>query len=280
MMTIPRLWLLAASLTAASHIWLVYQTQGIETMMLVALAWSGAALCLEDRFTDLDPRPTGSSLAAAVLLLAFCLWRTSHIFHRDVTIYVLCLLQGLGLVLLLTAWRQVTGFLAPLACLSTPIVPVLLQHLIPVSWLSQLTARVTQGALLIFGQEAAVRGSEVWLSGGGVRIAGSCSGTESVKLLVVIGIIFLLAFPLPDKRSRAFFALLAPVAAVIGNAFRIGCLALINASDLADRKALFDFFHEEHGSLVFSLITASLFAWIYLGALDFQLKQQERRHAA
>lgn len=279
-MSVAKLWMLTASLTAICSILLAYQTQSIEAAMLIGLGWSGALICIEDNLPKIDPNPSKFSLITGILVLAFCLWRTYNIFHMDVTVYVLSMLQGLGLVLVLMPIKRITDFKNSLACLTTPMIVLILSKLISIPVLSEVTARVTQGVLLLFGQVATVIGSEVWLSGGGVRIAGSCSGIESVKLLVAIGIIFLLAFPLPDRRSRAVFALMAPVAAVIGNAFRIGCLALINASELADRKALFDFFHEEHGSLVFSLITASLFAWIYLGALDFQLKQQERRHAA
>ena len=254
-----------------NNLTLAYTIQGLSSAVAATLLWGGALVCIEDRLPGLDPNPSRLGLLVGSLLIAFGLWRSALVFHLDAAIYGLAILQGLGLALLLVPPRKLLELYAPLLVLAMMGLGVVLPQFVPIAELSLVTARVTQGLLALIGQTARVMGPEVWLPGGGIRIAGSCSGSETVAQLAMIATIFVLAFPLPNRRVRLLMLALAPLLGVLGNAFRIAFLAVINASDWRFKKDWFDFFHESNGALIFSALTVSVFAWIYLKLLDRQL---------
>jgi exosortase/archaeosortase family protein len=65
---------------------------------------------------------------------------------------------------------------------------------------------------------------------------------------------------------------LAPAMAVLGNGARIALLAAVSASEWPWRGAVFHFFHDEMGALVFSGLTVGLYGWIYLVVLMPELR--------
>lgn len=158
-----RLWLTLAALTAVGHIAMVSVTQEKTLALMTLLIWGGALLCLEDQFPALVPAPSAFGLGA--LVLAFGLQRTSAVLHLDFAASVLPLWLGLGLALLCLPLRQLRRWGPSLLVLA----------LLPLSLL---------------------------LNGGGVSVAGPCSGIELIAQLLVIAVVFVLAFPLPVRRSR------------------------------------------------------------------------------
>jgi exosortase/archaeosortase family protein len=63
----------------------------------------------------------------------------------------------------------------------------------------------------------------------------------------------------------------APLVAMICNSVRIAMLTLFAASPAPGSDTLFDFFHEEAGSLLFSGVAVSWIAILYLSLLHKQL---------
>lgn len=277
----PRaLWLLTAAAVALGNVLMAWQTQSTTFALMTVLIWGGALICMEDQLPTLTPCPSRLGLALGLLLTGAGLWRSSRVFHLEAVIYVLPLLQGLGLTLLCVPMRQLRRLLAPLTVLALTLLMLAQQRLLPEDVLSRITARLTHMVLVLGGQDARLAaGNEVWLPGGGVGVAGPCSGSETIEQMVVIAAIFVLAFPLRQGGLRALVVAASVLFAVAGNTLRITLLALINASDWATKKDWFDFFHEENGALVFSALTVSAFAWAYLKLLDHQLKAVEARRA-
>lgn len=172
-----------------------------------------------------------------MLLTGAGLWRSERVFHPEAVIYMLPLLQGLGLALLCVPLRRIGQLLTPLAVLAL--------------------------ALLMLVQQR-------WLPGGGVDVAGPCCGSETIAQMVVVAAIFVLAFPLRQVWLRVLVLAASVLFALAGNTLRTTLLALIQASDWADKPSWFNFLHEKNGSLAFSALTVSAFAWAYLKLLDHQ----------
>jgi cyanoexosortase A len=277
----PRtLWQLTAAAVASYNMLMAWQTQTTTFALMTVLIWGGALICMEDQLPTLTPCPSRLGLALGLLLTGAGLWRSERVFHLEAVIYALPLLQGLGLALLCVPMRQLGRLMAPLSVLALALLMLVQQRLLPEDTLSRITAQLTHMILMLGGQDARlVAGNEVWLPGGGVGVAGPCSGSETIEQMVVIAAIFVLAFPLRQGWLRALVLAASVLFAVAGNTLRITLLALINASDWATKKDWFDFFHEENGALVFSALTVSAFAWAYLKLLDRQLKAVEARHA-
>jgi cyanoexosortase A len=257
---------------------LAYRMQSIDFVVLAALAWGGAFLCIEDQLPELKPQPSVFSLSLGALLLLACLWRSAQVFHPEPVIHLLALSQALGLALLLVPVRQLLRFAAPLIVLAMLVVDLILPEVIPLKALSRLTALVSGGMLNLTGFDVIIAGQQIWLPGGGVNVDNACAGREAITQLICVAVIFVLAFPLRHKGFRFAMLLLAPLLAIAVNAVRIALLAWINASTLADKDYWFKFMHEDDGSLIFGAISVTLFAISYLKLLDRQLAKKEARH--
>lgn len=276
----PReLWLWLAAVVVGNHLILAYRMQSIDFVVLAALTWGGALLCIEDRLPDLKPEPSHLSLTLGGLLLVACLWRSSQVFHPEPVIHLLAPAQAVSLALLLVPIRQLLRFAAPLIVTGMLVVELLLPELIPLKALSRLTAQVSGAMLNLTGFEAIVAAQQIWLPNGGVNVDNACAGREIITQLICVATIFLLAFPLQRKGWRFTMLLLAPLLAILINSARIALLAWINASDLAEKDYWFKFMHEDDGSLIFGAISVSLFAWSYLKLLDRQLVKKETQDA-
>lgn len=276
LLTSRSLWLMAAALVITNNLLMAWQTQSTTFVLMSILIWGGAVICLEEKLPTLEPAPSRLGMALGLAFLSTGLWRSERVFHLEAMVYALPFVQGLGLALLCLRIRQLSQLLAPLVVLALAMMLLVLQRLLPQDDLSRIAAQLTHALLTLAGQDARiVAGNEVWLPGGGVGIAGPCSGAETIEQLVVIAIIFVLAFPLQSRWLQAFAVAASVLFAIVGNAFRIVVLALINASNWTSKQYWFDFFHEEDGSLIFSAVAVSAFAWAYLKLLDRQLKEME-----
>jgi exosortase/archaeosortase family protein len=270
--SLPGAWLGAAMLVVTHNVAMVYATQGSATTLLTCLVWFGAALCIEDRLADLRPEPTLPGMFLGFALIAFSVWRSHQVFHLDAVIYGLVFLQGLGLALFLVPLSRLRELTASLLILASLAIPIFLPAVLPVDVLSHITARVTQVMLALFFQVSEVAGQEVWLRGRGVRIAGGCSGTDTLAQLVAVGIIFTQAFPLRNRLRRyLMLALILPLAIIV-NAGRISLLAYVNSLDWVHRDWWFKFLHESEGSLLFGGLAVFIYGWIYLLVLQSQLR--------
>jgi len=279
-----RCWLTAAVLVLLGSIVRAALTQTADRALLVFLVWGGALCCLEDRFARLRPRPHPVGLALGLVLLLAAQWRQERVIQPQSVMLVLPLVQGVGLLLLLSparAWRlRLQPLLAPLAVLVLLPLQDVVQPLMPVEALSRLTARLCQLLFLSFGVDAAVAGNELLLAGGGVAVAGPCSGAPMLSQLLVVGGIFALVFPLVRGRwwlpSALGVMVVAPLFALVANTLRIALLALLVSSNWSPRQWWFDFFHDGQGGMVFSLLAVMLFAPAYFGFQDWLLARQGR----
>lgn len=275
-----RLWMALAAFVALGHVMMVGLTQNSPSLTLLAgLLWCGALICIEDQLPDLRLTPSGFSLMLGSALVLAGLWRTASIYHLDVAALFLPPVFGIGLALLWKPCRQLAQQSSPLLVLLLFPLSVLLTRLLPEMRLSLLTARLTQIVLLLAGSDVRVNGRDVLLPGGGVSVNHLCAGIDLIAQLIAIAIVFVLAFPLPKRRSRLLMLLIAPCIAIAGNTLRIALLAVISASQWPGKAWWFNFFHESDGSFLFAGLTVSVFGWLYLVVLNRQLNQLEDRAA-
>jgi cyanoexosortase A len=268
-------WKALSLLQASLFIWLIQTSQDNPSLTLLALVvWGGAAVCIEDHLEHFEVCPSRSSLVAGTVLLAYASWRSTVVLDLDAIVYVLPLLQGLGLALLATPIRQLAKFKDALIVLSLLPLQPLLSKLLPEYGLSVVTGRVAEIVLLIFGVNASAAGRLLSLGQAGVRIEGECNGVELMAQLTVIAIVFVLAFPIRRVAIKLIYVAMAAALAFFVNATRIAILAVITGSNLPMRRALFDFLHEEWGSLVFAGVASALIGQIYLALINQELNSR------
>ena len=270
------LWIGLACLLAFHHLLFSFLTQGAGEAVNALLIWGGGLVILADQPPGWRPRPAPIGLVAGAGLVLAVLWRSQQITSLDGASRLLPLLAGMALVLLAAPLRRLASYGPLLLILALPLLMRGLSPLISTEKLSLLTARVTQALLLLGSLPAEVQGNVVRLPEGAVQIAGTCSGSDMVMQLIMVAVIFTLAFPMRHRWQNGVMFLVAPWLAVIANGLRIALLAAITASAMPSKDWWFEFFHESEGSLVFSGIAVLVFIWLYDLWMGWQLSRLEQ----
>lgn len=277
-----RCWLLIAAMVALGSIIRAWQVHTSMVAVMLALTWGAALCCVEDRLPTLRPHPSWLGALFGCSLLLWAQWRQERMIQPQSVILLLPLLQAIGLVLLADRPRRAWRWREPLLVFCLLSLWWFLALFQPQGLLSQLTARLCQILFLSFGVDAAVDGRKLMLVGGGVTVAGSCSGSVMVAQLVVVAAILTLVFPVGSGRRRLLAAIAAMAVAaffaVFANTLRISLLALITISSSPAKTWWFDFFHHGDGGLIFSALAVCLFAPLYFWLQDhYLLSKPDRR---
>jgi cyanoexosortase A len=265
-------WQVLAGLQATLSVWVVQATQQDQGITLLAVViWGGAAICIEDQLEHFQVRPSRASFLAGITLLAYATWRSCLVLDLDSAVYVLPLIQGMGLALLARPVRELFSFRQALIVLSLFPLQFLAFKLLPEYLLSVTTGTFAQALLWIVGVNASSSGRMLVAGAQGVSIEPSCSGAGQIAQLAVIAIVFCMAYPIRSVRGKTLFLLFAPLLGYFVNVVRIGLLALIVGSTMPYKDQLFDFFHDEWGGLVFSGIATVILGQIYMMMVERQI---------
>lgn len=226
---------------------------------------------MEDQFESLNPDPSVKELLIGSILLLLIMARTAVILHSDGILFALPPLAGLSLGLICQPLSKLKSFRDPLLCLMLIPAFALLMRMMPEEPISLITAQGAGMWLGILGLEVLVQGRNVFLQGGGVEVLGACNGLDMMAQILCIGIIFLLAFPVRSWKSRFFLIFIAPFIGLVCNTFRIAVLAGVVSSGNGKGTDLFEFFHTDGGSLIFSGIGVFVFGIFYMRLLEREL---------
>jgi cyanoexosortase A len=230
---------------------------------------------MEDLIETLKPRPSFFGLFLGSLMILYALFRTSIIVGSDSFLYLLAPFAGIGLVLLVASGRDILKFRDSILILFLLPFFVIIQILVATfvtDDLSLLTAKFVLFWLNILGvSPVQLIGNTVYVNGGAVQVMHECNGFEMIMQMVITAIIFMVAFPLRSRLGRLFIIFVSPILGFLVNSFRIALLAIFTSFNSEQGKNLFDFFHEQAGSLIFSGIAVFIFGYIYLIILEREL---------
>jgi cyanoexosortase A len=176
---------------------------------------------------------------------------------------LLPLLAGIALVLLAAPASKLRPFLKSLCVLALLPVVSAVNTLTPLGPLSVATAWLAKQMLSICGYTALQLGTLVKLQGGGVSVGGPCAGLGILLQLLLVAVIFAMAFPMRRRWQNVLMIVVAPLLGMVVNGIRITLLALFVTSNLPNKFWWFDFFHDHWGSLLFSGLGMQLFVWLY-----------------
>jgi cyanoexosortase A len=258
-----QLWRLLALLLAVQSLLLSLTIQTMESFLNACIVW-GCAL----RVLDGDPlprrlQPTLLGCVVGTVLIVGVLWRSPTLVSGDKIRYLLPLISGLGLALLARPWRQLHHFGRVLIIFTLlPLIRLMMQ--VPVADLSRTTAWLSGMLLMLCGFPVQRLGQSLYIPGGGVAVAGACSGSAIMIQLIVVSMIFMVAFPMRYSWQNLAMIVTAPLLALLVNGVRIALLALITASSYSGKTWWFDFFHHEWGSQLFSGTAMVVFVVLYV----------------
>jgi exosortase/archaeosortase family protein len=258
------LWQLLAAIFALYLLLLSLLTQPPDEMLNLVLVMGGALMVLHQPAAGWQPRPGRIGRWVGVALLVAMLWFGQRLMNSDFISSLLPLLAGFALALLAAPASKLRPFLPSLSMLALLPVVRALDSLTPLGPLSVATAWLTQQMLTLSGYAAEQFGTLVKLQGGGVDVSGPCAGLSILLQLLLVAVIFALAFPMRHRWQNGLMLLGAPLIGMVVNGMRITLLALLITSSLPNRQWWFTFFHDHWGALIFSGLGMQLFVWLYV----------------
>jgi cyanoexosortase A len=258
-----QLWRVLALLLAVQSLVLSFTTQTTENFLNACIVWGCALLVLDGEPLPRRLQPTLLGCVVGTVLIVAVLWRSPMLVSGDKIRYLLPLITGLGLALLARPWRQLHHFGRVLIIFTLlPLIRLMMQ--VPVADLSRTTAWLSGMLLMLCGFPVQRLGQSLYIPGGGVAVAGTCSGSEIMVQLLAVSIIFMVAFPMRYRGQNLTMIIMAPLLALLVNGIRIALLALITASSYPGKTWWFDFFHHDWGSQLFSGTAMVVFVVIYV----------------
>ena len=258
------LWMLLAAIVALYLLLLNLLTQPFDELLNLVLVLGGALLVLHSPPVGWQPRPGRIGRWVGVALLMAVLWRGQRIVGYEYISSLLPLLAGVGLVLLAVPVSKLRPFLPALSLLA--LLPVLraVESLMPLGTLSVATAWLTQQMLTLSGYAAEQMGNSIRMKGGGIIVSGACAGLNILLQLLVVAVIFALAFPMRHRWQNGLMYLMAPLLGIVVNGMRITLLAMVITSSLPNKRWWFEFFHDHWGAMLFSGLGMQMFVWLYV----------------
>ncbi len=258
------LWGLLAAIFALYLLQLSLLTQMPDVALNLMLVMGGAVLVLNSPPAGWQPRPGRIGRWVGVALLVVMLWFGQRLMSSDFLSSLLPLLAGIALALLAAPASKLRPFLKSFCVLALLPVVSAVNTLTPLGPLSVATAWLTKQMLSICGYTAVQLGTLVKMQGGGVIVSGACAGLSMILQLLLVALIFALAFPMRHRWQNGLLIVVAPLLGIVVNGMRITLLALFVTSSLPNRQWWFEFFHDHWGSLLFSGVGMQLFVWLYV----------------
>ncbi len=258
------LWGLLAAIFALFLLQLSLLTQWPDVALSMVLVMGGAVLVLNSPPAGWQPRPGRIGRWVGVALLVVMLWFGQRLMSSDFLSSLLPLLAGIALALLAAPANKLRPFLKSFCVLALLPVVSAVSTLTPLGPLSVATAWLAKQMLSICGYTAVQLGTLVKLQGGGVIVGGACAGLGMLLQLLLVAVIFAMAFPMRHRWQNGLMIVMAPLLGIVVNGMRITLLALFVTSSLPNRMWWFEFFHEHWGSLLFSGVGMQLFVWLYV----------------
>jgi cyanoexosortase A len=255
---------LLAAIFALFLLQLSMLTQLPDVALNLVLVMGGALLVLNSPPAGWQPRPGRIGRWVGVALLVVMLWFGQRLMGSDFLSSLLPLLAGIALALLAAPASKLRPFLKSLCVLALLPVVSAVSTLTPLGPLSVATAWLAKQMLSICGYTAVQLGTLVKLQGGGVIVSGACAGLGILLQLLLVAVIFALAFPMRHRWQNGLLIVVAPLLGIVVNGMRITLLALFVTSSLSNRQWWFEFFHDHWGSLLFSGLGMQLFVWLYV----------------
>ena len=239
-------------------------TQSPDVVLNLVLVFGGAVLVHHGPHEGWQPRPGRVGRWVGVAVLAAMLWLGQRLMNSDFISSLLPLLAGMALALLAAPASKLRQFLPSLSVLA--LLPVIraVGSLTPLGPLSVATAWLTQQMLTVSGYTSEQFANSVQLKGGGVTVNGACAGLNILLQLMLVAVIFALAFPMRHRWQNGLMLVVAPLIGVVVNGLRITLLALFVTSSLPNKQWWFEFFHDHWGALLFSGLGMQLFVWLYV----------------
>jgi cyanoexosortase A len=262
----PYLLLAISTALTAIHLQLIWRSGHHGQFLEAALiCWAATWFLVWRKHDRLKFESTPVASAIGLLCVAWILLRSLSVSEYESFLRFAPLVSGIGVALLASGFtlKQYWRELFVLAWMTIPTTALLAQIDI-----SLITAEFSGSLLWYSGFRVIQEGVMLHMPTGSVEVYPGCSGIQLIWQHLSLGFLFVILFPIGFIRS-----LLVPLAGVLiaftVNSIRVALMAILVAQE---KREAFDYWHLGTGSLIFSMISVTLF-----GLLCYFLLEQADR---
>jgi cyanoexosortase A len=251
-------WLLGIGVgLIALHLTLTWQTGQDELVGTSILFWSAVGSLIWKKHQQLNLQSSYLGSFLGLFFLTIVLIKSSFLSDLDFFLRILPLLSALSLGLIASGIKGLKQYWQELfiLCFFIPHSGMITQ----IFDISSLTARATTYLLLYLGFEVKLQGVNIIMPTGSVEVNTGCSGYSIMLQLLGIAAICLVMFPTTTKQ-KIILPILAVFIGFIVNLVRVSLMAILAAYA---RDESFKYWHEDSGSLIFSVIAVAIFCSLY-----------------
>jgi cyanoexosortase A len=245
-------WLLgtAASLVAI-HLTLAWRSGEIDHLGMSVLFWLAVSYLLWQKHNSLNLRSGVFSKVLGILIIAWVL--LNSVSPKGSFFYLSPFISTLGLGLLSSGFKGLKQYRQELIILFFLGLPrALLSSLVDIS---PFTAKFSAFLLWYLGFEVTRQGVHIALPTGGVEVHANCSGLGAMTYMLGLAVLFIVLFP--TERVKEILVLIVSVSlAFVVNGVRVALMAVLSASS---NKQAFNYWHIGNGSMIFAMISVSIF---------------------
>lgn len=262
----PYLLLAIAVALTTIHFQLMWRThhQG-QFLEASVICWAAAWFLIWRRREELNFKSHPVASALGLVCVAWLLFRSLAVTEYEAFMRFFPLIAGVSVALLASGFA-LKSYWRELLILSLMTIPT--TTLLAMIDISPLTAEFSGSLLWYTGFRVVQEGVMLHLPTGSVEVYKGCSGLQLIWQHLSLAVLFVLLFPIGWIRS--LIVLIAGVLiAFVVNGIRVALMAILVAQN--NREA-FDYWHLGTGSLIFSMISVSLF-----GLLCYFLLEQADR---
>jgi cyanoexosortase A len=259
----PRFWLLGlAGFLVAIHFTLTDRTADAQDFLgLSILVWFAVGSLINRKRQSLHLESGIGATLLGAFLIGIILLRTANATVNP-GLSVIPLMGGFGLALIASGFKGIRQYWRELIILGLLAVPKELGvGLFNIShFLSLLITKIVGFVLWYLGFEVSTQANQLLFPSGGVVINDACAGVGNLIYLIRVAIIFLLVFPLSNRKNIVLVPIVALALAFLMNLIRVGLLAVLSPNN----PDAFTYWHEGTGSLTFTFTVVIIFGSYYL----------------
>jgi cyanoexosortase A len=246
-----KFWLLSTGAgLIAIHLTLTWKYGNSDLLVTSIMFWLVVVHLLGEKQDTLNLESSLVSNLFGLSLMAWALLRNALLPNDQLFLRLFPFIFALALGLLASGARGLKQYWQELLLLGFLAIPAGLVSRI--TNLSTLTAKLATSLLWYLGFPVTRSGTYITLPTGSVEVDSGCSGVTTILQLLGLAFLFLAMFPTKGNQKH-LIPLVASLIAFLVNGIRVALLARLVAN-----KEIFEYWHQGQGSLIFSLISATL----------------------
>jgi cyanoexosortase A len=266
----PQFWLLAiAAGLVAIHLTIVGKVETGDLFGISLIYWLAVASLIWEKRDQLVWQSNLSASICGSFLLLIILFKSILPYVDSKFLYAAPFISGLGVALIASGFNHLKQYWQELLILFCLVINKITIAFLNSINMAEHTAKFSTLLLWYLGFEVEREGVNIILPNQVIEVYTACSGVEAIAQMEALSLLFIIMFPL----SLAKKIIVPVVAMLIG--FVVNCIRVVIMSLLAanSQQEAFKYWHEGDGSLVFSLISALIFA----GFCYLLLKSENRQ---